>query len=98
MFLVQRPNEPCGPAADQKVGKNEIRGMLDRRISAGDSDSVVRHLRASTRSVLEALWILLLGSGLRRGEALGLQWKDIDLNERNAQLRPNDVVAEDEEF
>lgn len=122
------------------VGKNELRGMLDRRITAGDSDSVVRQLRASTRSVLslaidrdilmsdpsgfmtgknaprpfqrsvkefkawsaseaqaflrhvegdrlEALWILLLGSGLRRGEALGLQWKDIDLNERTVSVR-----------
>jgi integrase len=113
------------------VGKSELRGMLARRIEAGDSDSVVRQLRSGTRSVLslavdrdilmtdpsgfmtgpnaprplrpsarefkawsgseaqaflrhaegdrlEALWILLLGSGLRRGEALGLQWTDID--------------------
>jgi integrase len=30
---------------------------------------------------LEALWILLLGSGLRRGEALALRWQDIDFDE-----------------
>jgi len=28
---------------------------------------------------LEALWILLLSLGLRRGEALGLRWEDIDM-------------------
>jgi integrase len=122
------------------VGKRELRRMLERRISAGDSDSVVRQLRTSTKSVLslavdrdivmtdpsgfmtgpnaprpfqrpakefkawsareaqaflrhvegdrlEALWILYLGSGLRRGEALGLQWNDIDLGERVVSVR-----------
>jgi integrase len=122
------------------VGKNELRGMLARRIEKGDSESVVRQLRSATRSVLslavdrdilltdpsdfmtgpnaprplrpsarqfkawsaseaqaflqhaegdrlEALWILLLGSGLRRGEALGLQWTDIDLTERTVSVQ-----------
>jgi integrase len=116
------------------VGKKELRGMLARCVEAGDSQHTLRHLRASTRSVLalavdrdildqdpsefmvgrnapralqqsepaprawsqseaqtflqhvrgdrlEALWALLLGSGLRRGEALALRWQDIDLDE-----------------
>jgi integrase len=29
---------------------------------------------------LEALWVLLLTTGLRRGEALGLRWSDVDLD------------------
>jgi integrase len=29
---------------------------------------------------LEALWVLMLTSGLRRGEALALQWDDIDFD------------------
>jgi integrase len=29
---------------------------------------------------LEALWHLLLLRGLRRGEALGLRWNDVDLD------------------
>jgi integrase len=117
------------------VGKSELRGMLARCIDAGLSESVLRQLRASTRSVLalaverdiltadpsgfmsgrnaprvlrrptsdpkawsegeaqaflqyvrgdslEALWILFLGSGLRRGEALALRWQDIDFDAR----------------
>jgi integrase len=31
---------------------------------------------------LEALWVLLLGSGLRRGEALALCWEDVDFEDR----------------
>lgn len=27
-----------------------------------------------------ALWAVALGIGLRRGEALGLKWSDVDLN------------------
>ena len=34
------------------VGKSELRGMLSRCIDTGDSESVLRQLRASTRSVL----------------------------------------------
>jgi integrase len=28
---------------------------------------------------LEALYVMMLGTGLRRGEALGLRWEDVDL-------------------
>ncbi|MCL1595375.1 MAG: site-specific integrase [Actinomycetia bacterium] len=118
-----------------KVDKVMLRKMLSSCIEAGNSESVLHQLRASTRSVLalaverdiltanpsgsmsgknapralrrptsdpkawsegeaqaflryvqgdrlEALWILFLGSGLRRGEALALRWEDIDLDER----------------
>jgi len=37
-------------------------------------------LASLKRDRLEALWILLLSLGLRRGEGLGLRWEDIDLN------------------
>ena len=102
------------------VGKRVLRGLLSRRIATGDSNAKLKHLRATTRSILslaverdllrsdpsdfmvgrnapkalrsatsgpkawsqtearhflgsiegddlEALWVLLLGSGLRRG-------------------------------
>jgi len=121
------------------VGKGELRGMLARRIEGGDSQSILRQLRATTRSVLalaiesdiltedpsgfmtgrnaprplrrpantvkswsaseaqaflqhvvgdplEALWVLLLGSGLRRGEALALRWDDVDLKDRTVSV------------
>jgi len=121
------------------VGKSELRKMLANRIAADDSRSVLRQLRASTRSVmalavdqdllnadptafmfgknaprplrrpanamkswsgsevqaflrhiegdrLEALWILLLGCGLRRGEALALRWEDVGFEDRTVSV------------
>lgn len=38
-----------------------------------------RFLNAAGRDEYQALWVLLLTSGLRLGEALGLQWADVDL-------------------
>lgn len=115
------------------VSKDTLRGMLSRRIDAGDSPAKIRQIRATTRSILglaveldllasdpsdfmvgrnapravkversrpkawsetdvqkfvefvsgdelEALWILLLTTGLRRGEALALSWDAVDLS------------------
>ena len=47
---------------------------------------------------LHALWLLLVSTGLRRGEALALPWSDVDLNAglRHSQdeaFRPNDLAA-----
>lgn len=45
-------------------------------------------LFASTRGErLHALWVLLGTAGLRLGEALGLEWVDIDLNTRRVRVR-----------
>jgi integrase len=41
----------------------------------------VRHLLdAATGDRLEALFVLAIHTGLRRGELLGLKWSDIDLD------------------
>jgi integrase len=37
-------------------------------------------LAAARGDAYEALWVLLLTSGLRLGEALGLEWRDVDLD------------------
>lgn len=36
---------------------------------------------------LGSLWVLMLTTGLRRGEALALQWKDVDLDNRYLRVR-----------
>ena len=48
-------------------------------------EHVQRFLIAVAGSRYEPLWRLLFATGLRRGEALGLRWSDIDLD--NAYLR-----------
>ncbi|HEU5151503.1 MAG TPA: site-specific integrase [Iamia sp.] len=43
-------------------------------------DELGRLLNAARGRRTEALWIVLAGAGLRPGEALGLQWRDLDLD------------------
>ena len=53
---------------------------VSRRAKAWLDIPQARKLLASLKGDrLEALWILLLSLGLRRGEGLGLKWEDIDL-------------------
>jgi len=44
------------------------------------AEEVDRVLAASEGQPLRALWVVLLGLGLRLGEALALQWDDLDAN------------------
>lgn len=43
-----------------------------------------RLINAASDDELGRLWILILASGLRRGEALGLAWDSVDLDNRTA--------------
>jgi integrase len=44
-------------------------------------------LEFSKHDELHALWFLLATTGLRRGEALGLRWSDVDLRGANVAVR-----------
>ncbi|MCW8219531.1 tyrosine-type recombinase/integrase [Streptomyces griseolus] len=46
-------------------------------------------LKAARTHRLYALWLLLVSTGLRRGEALALTWSDVDLTNRQLRVRRN---------
>ena len=50
-------------------------------------EQVQRLLEAAKGHPQEALFILALATGMRRGELLGLKWQDINLNEGFLQVR-----------
>jgi integrase len=56
---------------------------------AWDSSTLQRFLEAtcSAGDRLYALWVLLATTGMRRGEALGLRWTDLDLEAGRAHVR-----------
>jgi integrase len=61
---------------DELVGRN-VAALVEPPIVRRDP---VRPLSAEeARSVLRALWLVMLSVGLRRGEALALRWDDLDL-------------------
>lgn len=57
-------------------------------------EQVKRFLAQVADDRLYPLWVVLLSTGLRRGEALGLRWEDIDLERRRlAVVRARSVVG-----
>ena len=53
--------------------------MGHKSIETWTAEEARRFLEATADDRLGVLWALLLSTGLRRGEALGLRWEDLDL-------------------
>lgn len=63
------------------VARQEVRPL--------DAPDTKALLKAAHGHRLYALWLLLVSTGLRRGEALGLTWSDIDLAAGQLRVRRN---------
>jgi integrase len=59
----------------------------DKEMEWWSVDEARTFLDYTTGDRLEALWTLLLTTGLRRGEALGLRWDDIDFDAGRLAIR-----------
>lgn len=72
---------------DGLVGRN-VAALADSPVVESEQvttltpDEAATFLAAVDGHRLEALYRVALGIGLRRGESLGLRWKDVDLDER----------------
>jgi integrase len=60
------------------------RGSHVRALTQADADAILELVAGDP---LEALYALLLGSGLRVGEAVALDWRDIDLDSGTVRVR-----------
>jgi integrase len=52
-----------------------------------ERDEALRLLAAARGDRFEALWIVMLSTGIRRGEAVGLEWSDVDLDGGTIRIR-----------
>jgi integrase len=60
---------------------------------AWDGEQLGRFLRRVESDRLGPLWRFVIATGVRRGEALGVRWSDIDLDAATVSLRRSRVVA-----
>jgi len=58
----------------------------DREARVLSPEETVRLLEAARGEPIEALVVLSVSTGLRMGEALGLQWANVDLNRRQLRI------------
>lgn len=58
----------------------QLRVTDDRKVRSFTRAEALRFLKTAENARLYALWAVALSMGLRRGEALGLQWADVDLD------------------
>jgi integrase len=60
---------------------------------AWDGEQLGRFLRRVESDRLGPLWRFIIATGVRRGEALGVRWSDIDIDAGTVSLRRSRVVA-----
>ncbi|MBW2599417.1 MAG: site-specific integrase, partial [Deltaproteobacteria bacterium] len=70
---------PANPTRKVKVPNPQ--DVEPEEIHPLDEDQVAQFLEAAKGSRFETLFIVALGTGLRRGELFGLKWEDIDLQD-----------------
>jgi integrase len=65
----------------------QLRVTDDRKVRSFTRSEALRFLKAAEQHRLYALWAVALAIGLRRGEALGLAWADVDLENGRLTVR-----------
>lgn len=73
------PRNPADSVDPPKVRQQELQPL--------EADQVRRLLETARGDRLECLYVVSLTIGLRAGEALGLKWSDIDLEEGKLRIR-----------
>lgn len=81
---------PRNPAAS----KLTIPKKAEKETLAWTAEEAGRFMGATRGDRLAPLWTLFLSTGLRRGEALGLQWKNVDLDKRVLWVREARVAGQ----
>jgi integrase len=66
--------------------------VTPKRGKVWTAEEARRFLAAGAGTHLEAVWVLIATTGLRRGEALGVRWQDLDLDERTLRVRQSVVL------
>ena len=80
---------PANPAASKLV----LPRIKRREMTVWSAEEAGTFLEATAEDRFGALWRLILTTGLRRGEALGLRWADVDVEKRSISVSQNLVMV-----
>lgn len=69
------------------------RATAAREMTAWSAEEVERFLDFAETDRLYALWVVLLSTGVRRGETIGLPWQDVDFETARAAIRQTLVTV-----
>jgi len=78
---------------EEVISRNPALGIkvkterVERKAEAWSEEEVATFLAAAKDDVLYPLFYLMLALGLRRGEAMGLRWDDVNLEEGTVKIR-----------
>jgi integrase len=78
---------------EEVISRNPALGIkvkterVERKAEAWSREEVAEFLEIAKDDVLYPLFYLMLALGLRRGEALGLHWSNVDLSEGTVKIR-----------
>lgn len=81
----------ANPAADADPPRDRSRAFKEMR--TWSRDELRTFLMSTRQDPFYELWFLLAMTGLRRGEALGLRWRDIDLEASHLSVRQTFVTV-----
>jgi integrase len=84
-LLESNPAERAKPPRPGRSGRRELRFWEPAQLA--------RFLEQARGTPLEALWYLAAFTGMRRGEVLGLRWRDVDFEHRRLSVRRSVVCV-----
>jgi integrase len=72
----------ANPADRVALPRRDLRDDGPATVQAWTAEEARRFLHQTRGDQHGALWAVALGTGMRRGELLGLRWRDVDLDDR----------------
>jgi integrase len=72
----------ANPADRVALPRRDLRDDAPATVQAWTTDEARRFLDQTRNDQHTDLWAVALGTGMRRGELLGLRWRDVDLDDR----------------
>lgn len=92
-YLLKLLRAALQAATEEELIERNVAGLVKLRVTTGRKITPLsvqearRFLAMARTHRLSALWAVTLGIGLRRGEALGLKWSDVDLDRGRLTVR-----------